>query len=102
MPRVHLDVPTCKYEAIQTSRAVRRVHTVFKLVALRVMSLYSALGAYWDTYSSNISTWLAWAAASAPVKPLLVDFLTFYVLVRGRGSTFPPSFYNPPFVSDCL
>ena len=93
VPRVHLDVPTCKCEAIQTSRAVRRVHTVFKLVALRVMSLYSA-------YSSNISTWLAWAAASAPVKPLLVDFLTFYALVR--GSTFPPSFYNPPFVSDCL
>ena len=64
VPRVYLDVPTCKYEAIQTSRAVRRVHSVFKLVALRVMSLYNAFGAYWDTYSSNISTWLAWAAAS--------------------------------------
>ena len=92
MPRVYLDVPTCKYEAIQTSRAVRRVHSVFKLVALRVMSLYSALGAYWDTYSNNMSTWVAWAAASAaalaPVKPLLVDFLTFHVFGERKGIHF--------------
>ena len=46
------------------------------------------VGAYWDTYSSNASTWVVLAAASSPVKPLVATFLTFHVLGERNGIHF--------------